>query len=64
MTSLPKNIRVGRNGRIGILKKIPRDLWQHPRYANRAKIIERSTGIMDLAQGTRAAQEMLNQIEK
>ncbi len=64
MSSLPKNIRVGRNGRIGILKKIPRDLWQHPRYVNRAKIIERSTGIMDLAQGIRVAQDMLNQIEK
>ena len=64
MTSLPKNIRVGRNGRIGILKRIPRDLWQHPRYVNRAKIIERSTGIIELERGIRAAQDMLNQIEK
>lgn len=64
MTSLPKNIRVGRNGRIGILKRIPRDLWQHPRYVNKAKIIERSTGITELERGIRAAQDMLNQIEE
>jgi len=63
MNPLPKNIRIGRNGRIGILKKIPRDLWQHPRYANRAKVIERSTGIMDIAQGTKAALDMLSQLE-
>lgn len=64
MNPLPKNIRIGRNGRIGILKKIPRDLWQHPRYANRAKVIERSTGMVDIPEGIRAAQDMLNQLER
>ena len=64
MTSLPKNVRIGRNGRVGILKKIPRDLWQHPRYVNKAKVIERSTGMEDIAQGTKAAQDMLNQLER
>lgn len=64
MNSLPKNIRIGRNGRIGILKKIPRDLWQHPRYADKAKVIERSTGMMDIAQGTKTALDMLSQLER
>jgi len=64
MNSLPRNIRIGRNGRVGILKKIPRDLWQHPRYADRAKVIERSTGMTDIAQGTKAALDMLSQLER
>ena len=63
MSSLPKNIRVGRNGRIGILKKIPRDLWQHPRYADKAKLIERSTGSADRDEGVKIAEAMLALLE-
>jgi AcrR family transcriptional regulator len=64
MSSLPKNVRVGRNGRIGILKKVPRHLWQHPRYANKAKVIERSTGIDDVREGVIVALTMLDQLEQ
>ena len=63
MSSLPKNVRVGRNGRIGILKKIPRDLWQHPRYADKAKVIERSTGSADRDEGVKIAEAMLALLE-
>ena len=59
MPLLPKNVRIGRNGRIGILKKIPRDLWQHPRYIGRAKVIERSTGATDEVVGVEIALSML-----
>ena len=48
---LPRNVRVGRHGRIGILKKVPRDLWVHPRFRNKSKVIERSTGLADEAAG-------------
>ena len=64
MPLLPKNVRIGRNGRIGILKKIPRDLWQHPHYANKSKVIERSTGIADIEEGTKAALAMLETLEQ
>lgn len=64
MNSLPKNVRVGRNGRIGILKKIPRDLWQHPRYAGKSKVIERSTGNTSKEEGVRVAMDMLAQLEQ
>lgn len=64
MSSLPKNVRIGRNGRIGILKKVPRDLWQHPRYLDKAKIIERSTGTRDEAEGLLLAQAMLDSLEQ
>lgn len=63
MPPLPKSVRVGRHGRIGILKKVPRDLWEHPRYADKAKIIERSTGTADEVEGVRAAQAMLAALE-
>ena len=63
MSSLPKNVRVGRNGRIGILKKIPRDLWQHARYADKAKVIERSTGSADRDEGVKIAEAMLALLE-
>ena len=64
MNSLPKNIRIGRNGRIGILKKIPRDLWRHPNYAGKAKVIERSTGAIDPAEGVKIALSMLEKLEQ
>ena len=38
---LPVNVRIGRNGRVGILKKVPKDLWGHPQYRSRSKVIER-----------------------
>ncbi|MBV5323403.1 hypothetical protein JZU51_01355, partial [bacterium] len=63
MLSLPKNVRIGRNGRIGILKKIPRDLWQHPRYIDKAKVIERSTGSSNEEDGVRIAMSMLSMLE-
>ena len=63
MPSLPKNIRVGRNGRIGILKKIPRELWSHPRYADKAKVVERSTGSADREEGVKIASAMLALLE-
>ena len=63
MSSLPKNIRVGRNGRIGILKKIPRDLWRHPRYVDKAKVVERSTGSSDEDEGVKIATAMLALLE-
>ena len=63
MTSLPKNVRVGRNGRIGILKKVPRDLWRHPRYADKAKVVERSTGTTDADEGVKIAGAMLALLE-
>lgn len=64
MSSLPKNIRVGRNGRIGILKKVPRDLWQHPRYIDKAKVIERTTGTANEAEGVNIALAMLADLEQ
>lgn len=63
MSSLPKNVRIGRNGRIGILKKIPRDLWQHPRYIDKAKVIERSTGSSNEEEGVKIAMSMLAMLE-
>jgi len=63
MSSLPKNIRIGRSGRIGILKKIPSDLWLHPRYAGKAKVVERSTGVSDPDDGVRIASAMLALLE-
>ncbi len=64
MMTLPKNVRVGRNGRIGILKKIPRDLWTHPNYQDHAKVIERSTGTTDVETGVRIATGMLRGLEE
>ena len=63
MSALPKNVRVGRNGRIGILKKVPRALWQHPRYAGKSKVIERSTGCADRVEGIKLAENMLAILE-
>jgi len=63
MNPLPKNVRIGRNGRIGILKKIPRDLWRHPAYAGKSKIIERSTGSTSEDEGIRIAIDMLARLE-
>lgn len=64
MTPLPKNVRIGRNGRVGILKKVPRDLWTHPYYAPRAKVIERSTGTTEIEQGVAIAVSMLGALEE
>ena len=64
MSPLPPNVRVGRNGRIGILKKVPRDLWSHPRYAGKSKVIERSTGKADRDAGVEAALAMLNELDR
>lgn len=64
MSHLPKNVRLGRNGRIGILKKVPRDLWQHPRYRGKSKVIERSTGVVDEAEGAVIALSMLEALEQ
>ncbi len=64
MTPLPKNVRIGRSGRVGILKKVPRDLWNHPYYAPRAKVIERSTGTADVDRGVPIARSMLNALEE
>nr|WP_319483344.1 TetR/AcrR family transcriptional regulator [uncultured Cohaesibacter sp.] len=64
MAKLPKNVRIGRNGRVGILKKVPRDLWDHPQYRERAKVIERSTGAVDLAEGVKIASAMLRDLEQ
>ncbi len=64
MTTLPKNVRIGRNGRVGILKKVPRDLWNHPHYAAHAKVIERSTGTADVAAGVPIALSMLSALEE
>ena len=63
MPALPKSVRIGRHGRIGILKKVPRDLWDHPRYADKSKIIERSTGTTDEVEGVRAALAMLSALD-
>ena len=63
MSSLPKNVRIGRNGRIGILKKIPHDLWQHPRYFGKAKVVERSTGTANQEEGVKIATAMLALLE-
>jgi AcrR family transcriptional regulator len=64
MASLPPNVRVGRNGRIGILKKVPRDLWTHPHYAGKSKVIERSTGTADIEDGAKIALAMLRDLER
>jgi AcrR family transcriptional regulator len=64
MPPLPPNVRVGRNGRIGILKKVPRDLWSHPRYVDKSKVIERSTGTTDRDEGVKAALAMLNELDR
>jgi AcrR family transcriptional regulator len=64
LSLLPKNIRLGRHGRIGILKKIPHDLWQHPRYRDKAKVIERSTGTADEAAGIAIAKSMLDDLDQ
>jgi AcrR family transcriptional regulator len=64
VTTLPKNVRIGRNGRVGILKKVPRDLWHHPHYAPHAKVIERSTGTVDLDKGVPIALAMLSALDE
>ena len=64
MTTLPKNVRIGRSGRIGILKKVPRNLWRHPRYLGKARVIERSTGTTDVKDGVRIALKMLIALEQ
>ena len=64
MAAFPKNVRIGRNGRIGILKKVPRDLWQHPHYAGHAKVIERSTGTKEVEKGIPIALSMLSALEE
>ncbi len=64
MPPLPRNVRVGRHGRIGILKKVPRDLWEHPRYKGKAKVIERSTGVADAAGGMEIARVLLADLER
>lgn len=64
VSSLPKNIRIGRGGRIGILKKVPRDLWLHPRWAERGKVIERTTGTTDVDEGVRIATAMLTELDR
>ncbi len=64
VTSFPKNVRIGRNGRVGILKKVPRDLWTHPDYAERAKVIERSTGTKEVEKGIPIALDMLSALEE
>ena len=64
MSRLPRNVRIGRHGRIGILKKVPRDIWEHPRFRNRAKVIERSTGIADEANGVALAVGLLADLER
>nr|WP_321454715.1 TetR/AcrR family transcriptional regulator [uncultured Cohaesibacter sp.] len=64
MAKLPKNVRIGRSGRIGILKKVPRDLWEHPQYRNRSKVIERSTGAINVREGVRIARAMLDDLEQ
>lgn len=64
MTKLPKNVRIGRNGRVGILKKVPRDLWEHPQYKDRSKVIERSTGAINVTEGVKIARAMLEDLEQ
>jgi AcrR family transcriptional regulator len=64
MPSLPTNVRFGRRGRIGILKKVPRDLWEHPRFRGRSKVIERSTGVADEASGIAIAAGLLADLER
>ena len=64
LVTFPKNVRIGRNGRIGILKKVPRDLWQHPNYAGHAKVIERSTGTKEVEKGIPIALSMLSALEE
>ena len=64
MPSLPKNVRFGRRGRIGILKKVPRDLWEHPRFRGKSKVIERSTGVSDEASGIAIAAVLLADLER
>ena len=64
MTSFPKNVRIGRNGRIGILKKVPRDLWPHPNYRGHAKVIERSTGTREVEKGIPIALSMLAALDE
>ena len=64
MLQLPKNIRFGRHGRIGILKRVPRDLWEHPRYRGKAKVIERSTGVSDEAGGVEIARRLLADLDR
>ena len=64
MSSLPKNVRVGRNGRIAILKKIPSDLWRHPWYIDKAKVIERTTGATNEEAGVKIALSMLDMLER
>ncbi|WP_319411747.1 TetR/AcrR family transcriptional regulator [uncultured Cohaesibacter sp.] len=64
MAKLPKNVRIGRNGRVGILKKVPRDLWEHPQYRDRSKVIERSTGAVNVTEGVKIACAMLQDLEQ
>lgn len=64
MPLLPKNIRWGRKGRIGILKRVPRDLREHPCYKGKAQVIERSTGTTDEKTGIGIAKTMLIELER
>lgn len=60
---LPPGIVLNRAGKYGILKKIPKALWGHPRYKGKAKIVERSTGTADRTAGLKAAMRMLADLE-
>ncbi|HXP96238.1 MAG TPA: TetR/AcrR family transcriptional regulator, partial [Telmatospirillum sp.] len=64
MALLPKNICLGRDGRIAIMKKVPKDLWEHPHYKGKAKVVERSTGVTDEASGIEIAKAMLTELER
>lgn len=60
---LPAGVVINRAGVIGVLKKVPRAVWDHPAWAGRAKVVERSTGTRDRAEGLRQAMRLLVELE-
>lgn len=60
---LPPGIVINRAGKYGILKKVPKDLWGHPNYRGKSKVIERSAKTADRTAGLKAAMRMLSELE-
>lgn len=60
---LPPGIVINRAGKYGVLKKVPKDLWGHPNYKGKSKIIERSAKTADRVAGLKAAMRMLSELE-
>jgi len=59
----PPGVVWNRAGRVGVLKQVPRDVWDHPDWVGRSRTVERSTGTADRAEGLRRALRMLVELD-